>query len=272
MQPRTTTQALGAYPFQQCEALPFTNIQPASGVGYCCKITFVGDAAVGKTSLLINFNNGFNGTGPLEHELTMGAQYLPLYYMIPSDKQEQVRHLGASVPQKFVALQLWDTAGQERFRSIVPGYIRGSFLIIMMFDVTNPETLKNLLSIWMQVVIAQMAATTRILWVANKCDRYDDITLSDLMTAYWTEIEAASKAAAKATDNHAFDNPILINMSAMNGTKDSGFGSFIEYIKHIIEAAPYINDNRISPFALVDKTTIVTSHDGTQTVKQSCGC
>lgn len=41
------------------------------------------------------------------------------------------------VGDKSVRLQLWDTAGQERFRSLIPGYLRDSHGVFVIYDVTN---------------------------------------------------------------------------------------------------------------------------------------
>ncbi|GIQ91669.1 small GTPase superfamily, Rab type, partial [Kipferlia bialata] len=41
-----------------------------------------------------------------------------------------------------VRLQLWDTAGQERFRALVPSYIRDSSVAVIVYDVTNRESVE----------------------------------------------------------------------------------------------------------------------------------
>ncbi|XP_044754792.1 ras-related protein Rab-36 isoform X2 [Coccinella septempunctata] len=40
-------------------------------------------------------------------------------------------------------LQIWDTAGQERFKSIAQSYYRNSHVVIVVFDLSKPETLSN---------------------------------------------------------------------------------------------------------------------------------
>lgn len=39
---------------------------------------------------------------------------------------------------------VWDTAGQERFRTLTSSYYRGAHGIILVYDVTRPETLTGL--------------------------------------------------------------------------------------------------------------------------------
>nr|XP_006116294.2 ras-related protein ORAB-1-like [Pelodiscus sinensis] len=42
-----------------------------------------------------------------------------------------------------VKLQIWDTAGQERFRTITSTYYRNTHGVIIVYDVTNPESFVN---------------------------------------------------------------------------------------------------------------------------------
>ena len=47
---------------------------------------------------------------------------------------------GITLEGKKIRLQIWDTAGQERFRTITTCYYRGAQGIMLVFDVTQPET------------------------------------------------------------------------------------------------------------------------------------
>lgn len=37
-----------------------------------------------------------------------------------------------------ITYQIWDTAGQERFHSLLPGFVRGAQIALVVYDVTNP--------------------------------------------------------------------------------------------------------------------------------------
>jgi Ras-related protein Rab-18 len=54
----------------------------------------------------------------------------------------KVKHL--ELEGKRVKLTIWDTAGQERFRTLTSSYYRGAHGVVLVYDVTRPETLQNL--------------------------------------------------------------------------------------------------------------------------------
>lgn len=43
----------------------------------------------------------------------------------------------------YLKLQLWDTAGQERYKSFTTAYYQDSKGIMIVYDVTDKETFKN---------------------------------------------------------------------------------------------------------------------------------
>jgi len=75
--------------------------------------------------------------------------------------------------QGSVKAQIWDTAGQERFaRVLLPTYFRKARGVFLVFDMTNPESLKSIEARWMGQIDDHADAASplfRIL-VANKSD------------------------------------------------------------------------------------------------------
>lgn len=68
-------------------------------------------------------------------------------------------------------IQLWDTAGQERFRkSMVQQYYRNVHAIVLVFDVSNPASFRNL-PLWLEECRRNALGqqVPRVL-VGNKCD------------------------------------------------------------------------------------------------------
>uniref|UniRef100_A0A7S1H2S8 Ras-related protein Rab-18 n=1 Tax=Thalassionema nitzschioides TaxID=33649 RepID=A0A7S1H2S8_9STRA len=90
------------------------------------KILIIGDAATGKSSMLLRFtDDSFD-----EHiQSTIGVDF-------------KVKHL--DVNGKRVKLTIWDTAGQERFRTLTSSYYRGAHGVCFVYDVTRPDTFENL--------------------------------------------------------------------------------------------------------------------------------
>lgn len=73
------------------------------------------------------------------------------------------------VNEKAVRLQLWDTAGQERFKSLIPGYLRDSHAIFLIYDVSNRESFENL-SGWMDFVKEHRGDEVLVFVIGNKID------------------------------------------------------------------------------------------------------
>lgn len=65
---------------------------------------------------------------------TIGASFLTKKLVVDSCK---------------VRLQIWDTAGQERFRSMAPLYYRGALAAILVYDITNEDSFRDV-KIWLE--------------------------------------------------------------------------------------------------------------------------
>ena len=90
------------------------------------KVVVAGDGAVGKTSLIRRYCEG-----KFEHTRiqTIGVDF-----------QTQT----VKLPQQTVKLSIWDMAGQERFAVVRAGFYRGSRAAALVYDVTEPQSLKDL--------------------------------------------------------------------------------------------------------------------------------
>ncbi|CAD8092283.1 unnamed protein product [Paramecium primaurelia] len=115
------------------------------------KIVFLGEQAVGKTSIINRFIfDNFTGN----EQPTVGIDFI--------SKTLQVDN-------KSVRLQLWDTAGQERFRSLIPSYIRDSQAAIICYDITNEKSFQNLPR-WIEDVKEERGDEVLIYILGNKID------------------------------------------------------------------------------------------------------
>ncbi|KAJ3430351.1 ras and ef-hand domain-containing protein [Anaeramoeba flamelloides] len=115
------------------------------------KICFIGDAKVGKTSIITRW---IYDTFETDLERTVGVDFL-----------SKTVH----IDNKAVRLQLWDTAGQEKFRCLLPSYIRNSSMAIIVCDITNPESFENI-DYWYDQVKNVSSEEIIFFLVANKTD------------------------------------------------------------------------------------------------------
>ena len=122
------------------------------------KLLLLGDAGVGKTSLLNQFvNREFTA----QYKATIGSDF--------SSKQ-------LDVDGHYVTLQIWDTAGQERFQSLGPTFYRGTDCCILVYDVTKPATFENIKK-WRNEFAVQLGLSNTadfpFLLLGNKSDLPD---------------------------------------------------------------------------------------------------
>jgi small GTP-binding protein len=114
------------------------------------KIIMVGDAGVGKTSVMFTYVEG----AFRNHFPTIGA----------GERTKVVDVNGSRV-----LLDIWDTAGQERYRSQIRMYVTGAAVAIVMFDVNDRVTLENL-DDWVKIVRENSEPDTKLFIVGNKTD------------------------------------------------------------------------------------------------------
>lgn len=119
---------------------------------YLMRILVVGDTDVGKTSLLVRFNEG-NFTE--NTRTTIGVDY----------KAKCIDIDGVQAK-----LQIWDTAGQERFRSMTSAFYNKAHGVILTFDVTQPDTF-NSLDAWYKDIRTYAPAGTVVTLSVNKVDK-----------------------------------------------------------------------------------------------------
>ncbi|NWU95900.1 RAB42 protein, partial [Upupa epops] len=95
------------------------------------RIIVLGDAAVGKSSLLRCFAEGPGGgsVGMATPCPTVGVEFYSRTVPLP--------------PTGWAKLQLWDTAGQERFRSITRSFYRSAAGVLLVFDLTNRASFEH---------------------------------------------------------------------------------------------------------------------------------
>jgi Ras-related protein Rab-18 len=119
-----------------------------------CKLIIIGNASVGKSSLLLRFAD-HQWLPEDESSATIGVDF---------------RVSKLDVGGKSVKLSIWDTAGQERFRNLTSSYYRGAQGIILVYDVSNRESFEALPR-WFTELESFVSEHVVKIVVANKVDK-----------------------------------------------------------------------------------------------------
>ncbi|KIW73237.1 hypothetical protein PV04_01371 [Phialophora macrospora] len=161
--------------------------KPSSSV----KLVLLGEAAVGKSSLVLRFvNNDFQEN----KEPTIGAAFLT----------QKI-----SLPNRIIKFEIWDTAGQERFASLAPMYYRNAQAALVVYDLTKPTSLTKAKH-WVAELQRQASPGIVIALVGNKLDLCAespsdsaDSTQDSAASVEGEDAEAATsdEAEAEHTDN-----------------------------------------------------------------------
>ncbi len=191
------------------------------------KVTLIGESSVGKTSII---NRYAKGNFSQELESTLGANY---------SQKKMVRH------GKKIRLDLWDTAGQEKYRAIGRHFYKESYIVCLVYDISNKDSFEKLKSVWYPD-LQQFGEKLRIVAVVgNKIDKYLEEEVKDEdAKAFAEEIKAINKRT-----------------SAMEGTNiEDLFNSLVD--KYLTEISGMIIEG--------DKIKIKKENHNDKNKKKSC--
>jgi small GTP-binding protein len=146
----------------------------------CIKCIFIGDAGVGKSSII---NRYINNTFSYTTFSTIGVDFFVRY--VHTDKYN-------------IKLQIWDLAGQQNYRNIARSYYRNAEVLFYVFDKKNRESFTNF-SNWINDFRHRLD-DIHIVIVGNKCD-------SNHFSVHTEEaIELANEYNAQYYETSALDN------------------------------------------------------------------
>ena len=133
-----------------------------SEIDYTLKLLIVGNTNVGKTTYFNIIQNNkayFAGS-------TIGVDFTKLYY---------------TINDKYVKVIVWDTAGQERYNAIVRNYFRDTCGIILMFDVSDPDTCNTLEDLLQMLIYDNKCSHEHpILLLGNKSDLQNKMNIDEI--------------------------------------------------------------------------------------------
>ena len=123
------------------------------------KVLLLGNSNVGKSSLFLRFvDDIWNDT----FVPTIGVDFKIKTF---------------DIDEKRIKMQIWDTAGQERFKNIIASYYRGAHGILLIYDVTDKDSFKNL-SNWLIEIEKNSNKNVLKVLIGNKTDLEDKRVIS----------------------------------------------------------------------------------------------
>uniref|UniRef100_A0A3B5KVQ2 small monomeric GTPase n=1 Tax=Takifugu rubripes TaxID=31033 RepID=A0A3B5KVQ2_TAKRU len=120
------------------------------GIGFT--VMLLGDSSVGKTCLLVRFKDG----------AFLGGNFIATVGIDFRNKVVDVDNLK-------VKLQIWDTAGQERFRSVTHAYYRDAQALLLLYDITSKTSFDNIRA-WLTEIHEYAQKEVVIMLLGNKSD------------------------------------------------------------------------------------------------------
>ena len=118
------------------------------------KVTLIGESSVGKTSII---NRYTKESFSQELDSTLGANY----------SQKKI-----TLYKKKIRMDLWDTAGQEKYRAIGRHFYKESYIVCLVYDITNKDSFEKIKSVWYPDLKEYGEKLKIVALVGNKLDKY----------------------------------------------------------------------------------------------------
>lgn len=159
--------------------------------GYKFRIVLLGEATVGKTSLLRRYTeNVFDE----EYKQTIGTTFA-------------TKDVDVTLPEggsRKVRLSIWDMGGQSTYRELRRQYMKGASAAIIVYDVTRPETFMAMNN-WFES-FREVCPDAPVIISANKIDLVDQRMVPQepgMMLKDWFQseyFETSAKVGTAVTD------------------------------------------------------------------------
>ncbi|KAI6176759.1 hypothetical protein M3Y97_00833600 [Aphelenchoides bicaudatus] len=124
---------------------------------FVCKVCVIGDGAVGKSSLTVQF---------FQASVLKGKTFSENYD--PTIEDSYIQHL--EVDDQWLVLDVLDTAGQEEYSAMREQYMRTGHGFMLVYSVTDMKSFEFVRKLYQQVLRVKDAKEFPVLLVANKID------------------------------------------------------------------------------------------------------
>ena len=168
------------------------------------KIIFIGDAGVGKTTIISRImDNPFNEV----YEPSIGVDFM----------SKIIKYRGQNIK-----LQIWDTAGQEKYKGLIPSYVRNSSIVFLIYDISVKSSFDNIPN-W--ITFIRSIENTTLVLCGNKIDlEKREVTKEEGEALAQKEGIAFYEMSAKSGEGikNMFYNAVLdLTVFAENNNKES---------------------------------------------------
>ena len=127
---------------------------------YLFKILLMGDSTAGKNQFVLRFTDD---SFTANHLTTIGIDF-------------KIKMI--NIDGKLIKLQIWDTAGQERYRDIPKTYYKRAHGIILLYDVADQNSFKDIPSFMRNIEYNAPNITCKVL-VGNNCEKPDRVVTEE---------------------------------------------------------------------------------------------
>lgn len=149
------------------------------------KVVVLGEAAVGKSSIVLRFVTGNFRTTSLS---TIGASFMSKMVILNGETYKY---------------QIWDTAGQEKYRSLASMYYKGAEAAILVYDITSQRSFERIQDYWVEELRGNGPENIILTLAGNKCDLESDRAVSrEAAEHYAKSINANFLETSAKTENN----------------------------------------------------------------------
>ena len=129
-----------------------------------CKIVLLGEAGVGKTSIITRYISGSFSQIVMT---STGSSFVAKKIELEDNKK--------------VKLQIWDTAGQEKYRSLAKIFYQSAEVAVLVYDVTLKKSFEQVKEYWVKELKENAPENIIIVIAANKSDDYvnQEVTIDE---------------------------------------------------------------------------------------------
>eukprot|EP00794_Sanderia_malayensis_P016749 gene16749-18443_t len=139
---------LASTPIKVSKPMP---LKPVTPIGNEYKVIFIGDAGVGKSSIIRKICKG-----TFDNE------------RVPTSAPDCQRKI-VTVGKQSLTLNLWDTVGQERFNSLPPSYFRKADVVVLVYDLIKNVSFTSIRS-WIKTIFEYVDENVLLVLCGNKTD------------------------------------------------------------------------------------------------------